>query len=172
MFFFSVSPFEVTALPCVGDVFVTLGPSVDLPLESVTPDCDWFFTPLVDLLAEVSLLIAPPVEPLLMLEPLLVLEPLLMLELSELMLEPPMLPELLLLIPVLSEDGATDPPTAVVSVMPDLSVLLLHAATATRVAKIAMRFMKSLRRNNESVSAARRLCASMHSCVLHPVSRQ
>jgi hypothetical protein len=90
---------------------------------------------LIDLFIEESPFIAPPVEPLLMLDESM-LEPL--------MLDPPMLPELLLMAPELSDEGATEPPTAVVSVVPVLSVLL-HAATATRVAKIAMRFMKCLR---------------------------
>ena len=43
---------------------------------------------------------------------------------------------------VLSDDGATAPPTAVVSVVALLSVLL-HAAIATTIATNAMRFMKS-----------------------------
>ena len=68
-------------------------------------------------------------EPPLMLEPLL--EPLLMLP-----------EELPVDVPVLSDAGATVPPTAVVSVVAFLS-LLLHAATATRAATIAMCFMKS-----------------------------
>jgi hypothetical protein len=38
--FFSVSPFAVTAAPEVGDVFFMFFPSVEVPLESVTPDCD------------------------------------------------------------------------------------------------------------------------------------
>ena len=124
-----MSPFAVTGAPDVGDVFVAFGPSVELPLESVMPDCVWFFVPDLD----ESLPIAPP----------LVLDPLLMLELSvaePLMLEPLlMLPALL---PVLSDAGATAPPTAVVSVVAFLSPLL-HAATATRAATIAMCFMKS-----------------------------
>jgi hypothetical protein len=43
---------------------------------------------------------------------------------------------------VLSDDGATAPPAAVVSVVALLS-LLLHAAIATTTATIAMRLMKS-----------------------------
>jgi hypothetical protein len=42
----------------------------------------------------------------------------------------------------LSDDGATAPAAAVVSVVAPLSVLL-HAAIATTIATIAMRFMKS-----------------------------
>jgi hypothetical protein len=38
--FLSVSPFAVTGAPDVGDVFFMFVPSVDCPLESVTPDCD------------------------------------------------------------------------------------------------------------------------------------
>lgn len=38
--FFSVSPFAVTAAPDVGDVFFMFFPRVEVPLESVTPDCD------------------------------------------------------------------------------------------------------------------------------------
>jgi hypothetical protein len=58
-----------------------------------------------------------------------------------LMLEPLlMLPELELFIAELSDAGATVPPTAVVSVVVLLSPLL-HAATATRAATNAMRFM-------------------------------
>lgn len=38
--FFNVSPFAVTAAPDVGDVFFMFFPSVEVPLESVTPDCD------------------------------------------------------------------------------------------------------------------------------------
>jgi hypothetical protein len=48
----------------------------------------------------------------------------------------------LLMAPVLSADGATAPLAVAVSVVFALS-LLLHAATATTAAKIAMRFMKS-----------------------------
>lgn len=134
-FFFSVSPFAVTAAPDVGDVFVAFGPSVELPLEFVIPDCVWFWTPLVELFDE-SVLVAP-----------LLMAPPLMCELSldvPLMLEPLlMLPEVLLAdAPVLSDAGATAPPTAVVSVVAFLSPLL-HAATATRAATIAMCFMKS-----------------------------
>jgi hypothetical protein len=36
----SVSPFAVTVEPDVGDSFFTFVPSVERPLESVTPDCD------------------------------------------------------------------------------------------------------------------------------------
>jgi len=38
--FFNVSPFAVTAAPDVGDVFFMFFPRVEVPLESVTPDCD------------------------------------------------------------------------------------------------------------------------------------
>src|SRR5215207_6223650 len=38
----TVSPFEVTGCPWSGRVFSTSGPSVDWPLESVTPDSVWF----------------------------------------------------------------------------------------------------------------------------------
>jgi len=108
----SVSPFAVTGEPDVGDVLVAFGPSVDLPLESVMPDCDWFR---VD---DESLLIAPP--------PIF--------ELSLLMLEPP-------IAPALSDAGATAPPAVAVSVVLSVFPLL-HAATATRAAAIiAMRFM-------------------------------
>jgi len=37
---FNVSPFAVTAAPDVGDVFFMFFPRVEVPLESVTPDCD------------------------------------------------------------------------------------------------------------------------------------
>jgi hypothetical protein len=139
-----VSPFEVTAAPDVGEVLVTFGPSVERPLESVTPDCDWFGT--------------APLELLSIFEPPLVLELRFMLELSDalmpvpplvlaplLMLEPLLIPVLepLLMEPVLSVDaGATAPLDIDVSVVL-LLLLLLHAATATRAARIAMRFMKS-----------------------------
>jgi hypothetical protein len=131
----------VTAEEEVGEVLVTFGPSVEWPLESVTPDCDWFgAAPLREL--PLSLIFEPP----------LVLELRFMLELSD-MLEPLLIPVLepllipvlglLLMEPVLSADaGATAPPADDVSVV--LALLpLLHAATATRVAKIAMRCMKS-----------------------------
>jgi hypothetical protein len=132
-FFFSVSPFAVTAEEEVGEVLVTFGPSVEWPLESVTPDCDWFgAAPLREL----------PLSPIF--EPPVVLELRFMWELSD-MLEPLLIPVLglLLMEPVLSADaGATAPPAVDVSVV--LALLpLLHAATATRVARIAMRFMKS-----------------------------
>jgi hypothetical protein len=51
-----------------------------------------------------------------------------------------MVPEGLLMAPLLSDAGATAPPTDVVSVVALLSALL-QAATATRAAIIAMRFM-------------------------------
>lgn len=38
--FFNVSPFAVTAAPDVGVVFFMFFPRVEVPLESVTPDCD------------------------------------------------------------------------------------------------------------------------------------
>jgi hypothetical protein len=149
----SVSPFAVTAEPDVGDVFVAFGPSVELPLASVMPDCVWFFVPDLDdeSLLIAPLVLAPPVvlAPLLMLEPPVVLAPLLMLELSlvePLMLEPLLMLPLLVDEAVLSEAGATAPPTAVVSVVAFLSPLA-HAATATRAATTAMCFtMKILRR--------------------------
>jgi hypothetical protein len=37
--FLSVSPFAVTAAPEVGEVFFMFFPSVECPVESVTPDC-------------------------------------------------------------------------------------------------------------------------------------
>jgi hypothetical protein len=152
-FFFSVSPFAVTGARDVGDVLVTFGPSVERPVESVTPDCDWFGTaPL-----ELSLIFAPP----------LVLAFPLMLELlfAPLVLAPLLMPVLepLFIEPVLSADaGATAPPADDVSVVL-LLPLLLHAATATRVARIAMRFMKS----SEEIIIRERCAtfsASMHSC--------
>jgi hypothetical protein len=151
-FFFSVSPFAVTAEEEVGEVLVTFGPSVERPLESVTPDCDWFgAAPLREL----------PLSPIF--EPPLVLELRFMLELSD-MLEPLLIPVLglLLMEPVLSaEAGATAPPAVDVSVV--LALLpLLHAATAIRVARIAMRFMKS---SVEIITRERcaTFSASMHS---------
>ena len=39
VFFLSVSPFAVTAAPAVGEVFFMFFPSVEWPVESVTPDC-------------------------------------------------------------------------------------------------------------------------------------
>ena len=130
--FFSVSPFAVTALPDVGDVFVALGPSVELPLELVMPDCVWFFVlvdPVVDApMPEESLLMAPLVEVEFIRELSLMFEPLLM-------LEPLLIP------PALSvAAGATAPPAADVSVALVLSPLA-HAASKASVATIAMRFM-------------------------------
>jgi hypothetical protein len=132
-----VSPFAVTAEPDVGEVFVTFGPSVELPFASVMPDCVWFFAP--DLLDE-SLLMAPPFMLELSLGAPLMLEPLLML--GELVVGELVLVDVVVDVLVLSDAGATDPPTAVVSVVALLSPLL-HAATATRAATIAMCFMKS-----------------------------
>jgi hypothetical protein len=127
--FFRVSPFAVTALPDVGDVFVAFGPSVDLPLESVTPDCVWFFT-LVDPDVDAPI----PDESLRMAPPLLILELSFMVELL-LMLDPLLIP---LVLSVAA--GATAPPAVDVSVALVLSPLA-HAASKARVATIAMRFM-------------------------------
>jgi hypothetical protein len=167
-FFFSVSPFAVTAAFDVGDVLVTFGPSVDLPLESVTPDCDWFgaapfmrelpLSPILELLVlEFPVALDPVAVPPLVLAPLLMFDPL--------VLEPLLIPVLepLLMEPVLSADaGATAPPAIDVSVVFALSALL-HAATATSVARIAMRFMKS---SVEIIIRERcaTFSASMHSC--------
>jgi hypothetical protein len=150
-FFFSVSPFAVTAAPEVGDVLVTFGPSVECPLESVTPDCDWLGAPPLVRELPLSPIFEPPVAldpvpvPPLVLAPLLMLEPLVLDPLLMPVLDPLLMPVLepLLMEPVLSVDaGATEPPAIDVSVVFAL-LLLLHAATATRVARIAMRFMKS-----------------------------
>jgi hypothetical protein len=160
-FFFSVSPFAVTADFDVGEVLVTFGPSVERPLESVTPDCDWFSAaPLVredplspifepPLVLELPVALEPvPVPPLVLVPPLM---------LDPLVLDPGLMApelELPLIEPVVSVDaGATAPPAIDVSVVLAL-LLLLHAATATTAARIAMRFMKSSGRQL-SVSAAR-----------------
>jgi hypothetical protein len=180
--FRSVSPFAVTGSPLVGESRFALCPSVDFPLESVMPDCVWFFVveesrmPLLPLMCELSRMceLSLMLDPL-MLDPL-VFDPLvfdlLMFDVSA--IEPPVLAapvvvvlvvvlDPLLIEPVLSPDvGATAPPAVAVSVVLAL-LFLLHAATATRAAaRIAMRFMKS-----SGVLIIRERCAtfsaSMHS---------
>jgi hypothetical protein len=169
----------VTGSPLVGESRFALCPSVDFPLESVMPDCVWFFVveesrmPLLPLICELSRMC----ELSLMLDPLM-LDPLvfdlLMFDVSA--IEPPVFAapvvvvlvvvlelDPLLIEPVLSPDvGATAPPAVAVSVVLAL-LFLLHAATATRAAaRIAMRFMKS-----SGVLIIRERCAtfsaSMHS---------
>jgi hypothetical protein len=147
-----------------------LRPSVECPLESVMPDCVWFFVieescmPFLLLMCELSRMC----ELSLMLEPLMCdvspIVPLVLAAPVEVVLVVVLELDPLLIAPVLSPDvGATAPPAVEVSVVLAL-LFLLHAATATRAAaRIAMRFMKS-----SGVLIIRERCAtfsaSMHSC--------
>jgi hypothetical protein len=163
-FFFSVSPFAVTAAPDVGDIFFMFFPSVEWPVESVTPDCVWFFADeeslvfRLPLMCELSLMLEPLMRDVSLIVPPVLEAPVVVELVLVLMLEP------LLMEPVLSVDaGATAPPAVAVSVVLAL-LFLLHAVTATRAAAtIAMRFMKS-----SGVLIIRERCAtfsaSMHSC--------
>ena len=137
--FLSVSPFAVTGEPEVGEVFFMFVPSVDRPLESVTPDCDWFRAEpfmcdlVLSLIFEVSLIFDVSFILELVLDPLVIL-------VLELLLMPVLEPLIELVLSPAA--GTTAPPAVAVSVVLALS-LLLHAATATKAARIAMRFMKS-----------------------------